>query len=106
MRGDGESVVSVEYVDACSQAAFCLHSFCDPPHMEPHVLPAHCAGLLLFLLLSINTLAGVQAKVGQFLKDVVGTEHDPLMIPQGDLARGGSGIPPPYIPFKGGSHVE
>jgi hypothetical protein len=62
------------------------------------------AGLLLFLLLSFNTLAGVQSKVAQFLKDVVGSEYDPLMGPP--LPEGAVGQPPPYIPFKGGSHVE
>eukprot|EP00882_Tetradesmus_deserticola_P023038 GHRQ01025069.1.p1 GENE.GHRQ01025069.1~~GHRQ01025069.1.p1 ORF type:complete len:177 (+),score=75.72 GHRQ01025069.1:623-1153(+) len=61
-------------------------------------------GLLLFVLLSFNTLAGVQSKVAQFLKDVVGSEYDPLMGPP--LQEGAAGQPAPYIPFKGGSHVE
>jgi hypothetical protein len=65
---------------------------------------ASAAGLLLFLLLSFNTLAGVQSKVAQFLKDVVGSEYDPLLGPP--LPEGAVGQPPPYIPFKGGSHVE
>lgn len=55
------------------------------------------------MLLSFNTLAGVQSKVAQFLKDVVDTEHDPLMGPQAEM---GGAAPQPYIPFKGGSHVE
>jgi hypothetical protein len=59
-------------------------------------------GLVVCLLLSINTLAGVQSKVAQFLKDVVATEYDPLMGPTGD----GAGPAQPYIPFKGSSHVE
>eukprot|EP00775_Hariotina_reticulata_P005645 gene5645-5884_t len=65
-----------------------------------YVLLISC--LVVFVLLSINTLAGVQSKVAQFLKDVVGTEYDPLMGPVGDGA-----VPAqPYIPFKGSSHVE
>lgn len=62
-------------------------------------------GLVLFILLSVNTLAGVQSKVAQFLKDVVGTEFDPLLGPQGEPGASAA-APPPYIPFKGGSHVE
>jgi hypothetical protein len=58
----------------------------------------------VFVLLSVNTLAGVQSKVGQLLKDVVGTEYDPLAAP--DANGSGSYAPPPYVPFKGGSHVE
>lgn len=65
---------------------------------------AAAAGLLLFMLLSFNTLAGVQTKVAQFLKDVVGSECDPLKGPP--LPEGAWGQPAPYIPFKGGSHVE
>ncbi|WIA28912.1 hypothetical protein OEZ86_011436 [Tetradesmus obliquus] len=61
-------------------------------------------GLLLFLLLSFNTLAGVQSKVAQLLSDVVGAQYDPLGGPA--LPEGAQGQPPPYIPFKGGSHVE
>jgi hypothetical protein len=59
--------------------------------------------MTVFTLLSINTLAGVQTKVGQLLKDVVGTDYDPLAAP--DTANGG-GYQQPYVPFKGGSHVE
>jgi hypothetical protein len=73
--------------------------------LRHQLLPAvRAAGLLLFLLLSFNTLAGVQSKVAQFLKDVVGSEYDPLMGPP--LPEGAMGQPPPYIPYKGGSHVE
>lgn len=59
--------------------------------------------MTVFLLLSINTLAGVQSKVGQLLKDVVGSEYDPLAGPE---APNGAAYPQPYVPFKGGSHVE
>lgn len=65
---------------------------------------AAAAGLLLFLLLSFNTLAGVQSKVAQLLSDVVGAQYDPLGGPA--LPEGAQGQPPPYIPFKGGGHVE
>lgn len=62
-------------------------------------------GVTVFLLLSVNTLAGVQSKVGQFLKEVVGTEYDPLAGPE-DRNGASSYVPQPYVPFKGGSHVE
>jgi hypothetical protein len=64
--------------------------------------------MTVFVLLSVNTLAGVQGKVGQLLKDVVGTEYDPLAGPgEGSSANGsGSYAPQPFVPFKGGSHVE
>lgn len=63
---------------------------------------------MLFLLLSFNTLAGVQSKVAQFLKEVTGAEYDPLLGPQAEAAGPGAGavVPPAYIPSKGGSHVE
>eukprot|EP00879_Flechtneria_rotunda_P011686 GHRR01012207.1.p1 GENE.GHRR01012207.1~~GHRR01012207.1.p1 ORF type:complete len:208 (+),score=60.05 GHRR01012207.1:512-1135(+) len=65
-------------------------------------------GLVLFVLLSFNTLAGVQAKVAQLLKDVVGTEYDPLVGSAGSTPPGDGGSQPqrPYIPFKAGAHVE
>lgn len=57
--------------------------------------------MTVFVLLSVNTLAGVQSKVGQLLKDVVGTEYDPLAGPEPN----GSGAYPQQ-PYVQGSHVE
>lgn len=67
------------------------------------------AGMTVFVLLSVNTLAGVQSKVGQLLKDVVGTEQQQLLDPLAgpEATNGSSGAyPQPYVPFKGGAHVE
>ncbi|KAF8072793.1 COV1 [Scenedesmus sp. PABB004] len=66
------------------------------------------AGLVLFGVLGVSTLAGVQAKLGQFMRDVVGADaaaFDPLGEP-GGTGGGLPPLPPPYVPFKGGSHVE
>lgn len=60
------------------------------------------AGLGLFLLLSFNTLAGIGGKVSQLLRDVAGDANDPLLGPAAASVGGGG----PYVPFKGGSHVE
>jgi hypothetical protein len=68
------------------------------------VLSLSPAGMTVFVLLSVNTLAGVQSKVGQLLKDVVGSDYDPLAGP--DTANGAGVYPQAYVPFKGGSHVE
>ena len=76
--------------------SYCLHL--------PRVNAAVTAGMTVFVLLSVNTLAGVQSKVSQFVKEVVGTEYDPLAGP--DTQNGSSSYPQPYVPFKGGSHVE
>jgi hypothetical protein len=66
--------------------------------------------MTVFLVLSVNTLAGVQSKVGTLVRDVVGSgEADPLAAPQAPLQGNGSGsyaAPPPFVPFKGTSHVE
>lgn len=61
---------------------------------------------MLFLLLSFNTLAGVQGKVAQLLKDVVGAEFDPLLGPQAPDGSSGGVPAQPYVPWKGGAHVE
>lgn len=64
------------------------------------------AGMTVFVLLSVNTLAGVQSKVGQLLKDVVGTDYDPLAAPDANGSGSGAYAPQPYVPFKDGSHIE
>lgn len=65
-----------------------------------------CAGMTIFILLSVSNLAGVQSKVGQFVRDVVGSDYDPLLGPPAEGNGAGSYTAQPFIPFKGGSHVE
>lgn len=107
----------MQYASAMARQPAYLHGLCHTAislQCSKHLAARHwldslfclrlavVAGLVVFVLVSFNTLAGVQAKVAQLVKDVVGSEYDPLAGPSAD----GSGPPPPYIPFKGGSHVE